>query len=195
MNKNFKDLTGQRFSMLVLISASSIKDKNGRKRTWWLCKCDCGNEISTRVSGLKSGRTKSCGCYNKEIHFKHGHTTTKNISPEWESWRACRARCYRKTNASYHNYGARGITVCDRWLNSFNNFLTDMGPRPDGTTLDRINTYGNYEPSNCRWATQEQQSNNTRSSHYVTYRGETKTATQWSKLLGISWNKATKLKD
>jgi hypothetical protein len=121
----------------------------------WLVRCDCGAFKHVRYTSLLTGNTKSCGCLNKIKHTKHGHASSV-VTRTYRSWDSMKARC-RNTKDKY--YGGRGITFCKRW-NSFNNFLEDMGIRPQGTSLDRINNTGNYEPSNCRWATPKQQNNN-----------------------------------
>jgi hypothetical protein len=135
----------------------------------WLCLCDCGKTTAVFASNL--GRTKSCGCYLKDVTIarclKHGHTAQGKISPEYQAWNAMFQRCYNPNVSSFRHYGARGIQVCVRWHrstpNAFENFLSDMGPRPAGLTLDRINNEVSYMPSNCRWATLIEQRNNQRS--------------------------------
>lgn len=129
--------------------------------------CDCGNKTIVSTGNLKNGTTKSCGCYQREYQAKRGR---KNFykhglsnHPLYPTWSTMKSRCYNKNNISYKNYGARGIKVCDRWLNSFENFLKDMGEKPsDKHSLDRIDINGDYEPSNCRWATPEEQAINKR---------------------------------
>lgn len=116
--------------------------------------------------------------------FKHGHAIGRR-SPEYLSWRAMVQRCCDKNSNSFPNYGGRGVSVCDRWLD-FENFLADMGPRPDGKTLDRWpDNSGNYEPGNCRWATLQEQAENTRTNHMISADGRTQTITGWSKELGV----------
>ncbi len=140
------DLTGLRFGKLLVIERNGSRNKQPS----WLCQCDCGNSKTIVTSSLLAG-TKTCGCFN---HHKTG-------TPEYESWMAMRRRCRDPKNAKYHMYGARGVSVCDRWNNSFLDFLTDMGERPKGTTIDRYpNKNGNYEPGNCRWATFSEQNLN-----------------------------------
>lgn len=104
----------------------------------------------------------------------------------YKVWSKMKCRCVNSNNPKYKNYGARGIKVCDRWMNSFESFLEDMGEQPEGTSLDRINNDGDYEPSNCRWATSEQQNNNKRNTAYLTYNGKTQSLTQWARELEIA---------
>jgi hypothetical protein len=152
------DISGQRFGRLVALSLYSAKT-SPRK---WLCRCDCGKEKIVRGELLRDGRARSCGCLKsdvlREIKTKHGHGGQHNQSPTYVSWYAMLARC---RNIKRANYGGRGITVTERW-HTFEHFLADMGERPLGTTLDRIDNDGHYEPGNCRWATPKEQSANQR---------------------------------
>ncbi|HXB11347.1 MAG TPA: hypothetical protein VNZ45_05130 [Bacteroidia bacterium] len=140
---------GKQFGKLKVISVAE-NHKNGQRRL--LCECECGEQKIITASRLKIRKPQSCHLCNV---VKHGYENT----PTYDTWRCMRARCTRETNDNYMNYGGRGIKVCDRW-NDFNNFLEDMGERPPGLQLDRIDNDGNYEPGNCRWVTPKENSNN-----------------------------------
>lgn len=147
-----------------------------------MVRCHCGV-----VKAMQQGqfrRNRSCGCkaaeYQSISKTVHGEKST----PTWNSWSSMLARCYRSSHKSYHDYGGRGITVCERW-HEYVNFRDDMGRRPPGTQLDRIDNSGNYQPGNCRWATSKQNNNNRRSSRLITWRGEARTLTEWTEVLGI----------
>lgn len=178
---NFKDIEGKRYGRLTVMGFAG-----GR---YWFCECDCGNVVKIYNGSLSSGATTSCGCYNTELiiqrRFKHG-ATSGGISPTYRSWTKLKHRCFNRNNIGYQDYGGRGITVCDRWKDSFENFLEDMGERPEGTSIDRIDNDGNYEPGNCRWATKKEQANNKRSNRYLTHDGKTLNLAQWSKKINIS---------
>lgn len=175
------DISGQRFGMLV---ALNIIGKTHNQCAIWKCACDCGNDYAVDVSKLRRGRSKSCGC-NKgksisERNKRHGLTRSKIH----EAWCSMRYRCENPADPGYDNYGGRGITVCERWQ-VFENFLSDMGFPSAGQSIDRIDNSGNYEPSNCRWASAREQANNRRSNVYVTFQGETHTLSEWRRILGI----------
>lgn len=151
---------GTKFTRLTVLS----KEDSRKGHTMYRCLCDCGTEKIIRGSALLCKNTSSCGCLNSELAAKWGRdsaTHKMSKSPEFNSWRHLIARCYNKKNAKYKNYGARGIKVCDRWLNSFENFFSDMGKKPSSNhSIDRRDNDGNYEPSNCRWGTMQQQASN-----------------------------------
>jgi hypothetical protein len=184
-NARIKDLTNQKFGKLVALNYNRRFDGN-RWRSYWLCKCDCGNESNVLSNALISGRTEMCVPCGKKVNFKHGHSIQKE-SKTYFCWQNMLNRCYWEKGSHYSYYGGRGITVCDRWQgeSGFENFLADMGEKPEGKSIDRINTNGNYEPGNCRWSTDIQQANNKRNNVFITYHGETKTMAEWGRVLGI----------
>jgi hypothetical protein len=163
---------GDRFLRLTVIASAG----NGS----WLCRCDCGVEKAVHGSNLTAERTRSCGCLAREKATLHGMAGT----PTYKSWTGMKARCLDPDAPDYARYGGRGITVCERWL-VLDSFLADMGPRPAGTSLDRIDNNGNYEPGNCRWASREVQANNKRDTRLLTHAGETLSISQWARKTGI----------
>ena len=180
----FQDLTNQTFGRLTVISRSFTK-----KRTAWVCLCTCGNKTVVTSDALKGGVTKSCGCFSREVKSRtaiaRSTTHGKYTSAEYKSWAGMKHRCSNAKASNYATYGARGITFCERW-DSFEKFYADMGDRPDGTSLDRIDNNGDYTPDNCRWATPNEQNNNTRSNRIIEFNGEKLTASQWASRIGIS---------
>lgn len=177
------NLVNQKYGKLTVIKEISAKWST------WLCKCECGKEKQILQCHLRSGHTTSCGCVTiaraKLLNFKHGFVGNDNPTPEYSAWLSMKARCYNPNNNEYHNYGGRGIKVCDRWLNSFETFLKDLGSRPSNKhSLDRFpNKNGDYEVTNCRWATIEQQNNNLRTNKIIIYNGIELSQAQWAKKL------------
>lgn len=184
------NLIGKRFGRLVVI------EETMERRVWnlreWTCLCDCGKIKSIITISLTRGATTSCGCYHSERLKKdkttHGHAKDGKRSLEYRVWAGMKSRCYNPKVKCFHNYGGRGIKVCDRWLNSFENFLEDMGERPSVLhSLDRFpDENGNYEPSNCRWATIAEQARGKRYNKWYEHNGVKMVLEDWAKELNVS---------
>jgi len=190
------DLTGHRFHRLVVLGRAEPTPGNRGAR--WRCKCDCGAETISRSDALKNGRSKSCGCHRAEMGGKHvvSMNTTHGSygTPEYRVWRGMKDRCFNPNSASYADYGGRGITVCDKWVNSFQAFLADMGPRPDGASIDRIDNNKGYESGNCRWADRITQARNKRNNSLIEHEGETRTLSEWAERAGMpAWKLSQRL--
>lgn len=183
-----KDITGCVFGRWTVLRRGGDYPS---KKAYWLCRCKCGVERDVEGKSLRNGSSKSCGCLKADI--SRGNVRTRCVthgdtdSTEFRAWTGCKTRCYNKNSKNYAEYGGRGIEVCSRWLDSYDNFLTDMGRCPQGCSLDRIDVNGNYEPGNCRWATAIQQQNNRRSNIRLEHNGKSQTIAEWARELGVSY--------
>lgn len=159
------DLTGGRFGRLVVLCRGPNRSGN----VAWVCRCDCGTEHTVQSGALRSGGTVSCGCWRVEVLVRgntvHGAARRELEMPEYRSWRGARARCFNPANVKWIYYGGRGIGMCREWQDDFWAFFRDMGIRPKGTSLDRIDPDGDYVLGNCRWATPREQRANRRDGH------------------------------
>lgn len=178
MGRTIIDLTGQRFGKLTVLA---YHHKGENRQSHWLCKCDCGKETIVAGNNFKRNNTTSCGCasieFTKNINLSHGLSRSRIYS----TWISMKTRCLNENTNYYKHYGGRGITICDEWVNdfaTFNEWAINNG-YSEKLSIDRIDNNGNYEPNNCRWSTQKEQANNTRSNRFTTIYGVTKTAAQW----------------
>lgn len=176
---NFKDLTGQRFGKLTVVKqVGTVSEKD--RHALWLCKCDCGNTTTSVGYRLQRGDKKSCGCINHHL----SSTRLYNI------WARMKDRCGNKNHKHYCYYGGNGVCVCEEWKNSFDAFYewAIANGYEENLTLDRIDSNGIYEPSNCRWATRHEQMLNTSRNRRITYNGETLTVCEWAERIGVNQN-------
>ncbi|MBR6613181.1 MAG: hypothetical protein IKK84_00250 [Clostridia bacterium] len=179
----FIDLTNEIIGRLTVIE----RVENIGKCTMWKCKCECGKEVVIRQPDLRSGRTQSCGClHSEQLSLRN---TTHNLSKTklCSIWRSMKGRCLNPKDQAYKNYGGRGVTICEEWSNNFvafYNWAINNGYSEE-LSIDRIDNNGNYEPSNCRWATRKVQANNKRDNHYLIYNGKSQTISQWANELNI----------
>jgi len=185
---NSPSLVGQRFRNLTVVERVYPNTPTGKSR--WACRCDCGGSITVAAGHLKSGHTSSCGCLLHIPKFKHGHARSvsgKKESSEYRSWCGMLQRTLSSPEGTeeYNNYRGRGITVCERWK-VFENFLEDMGPKPTlKHTIERVDNNKGYCAKNCKWATMKEQAQNTRRNVYLTYKGETKCVSEWTRIKGF----------
>lgn len=186
------DLTGERFGMLKVERSAAETERrvgsNWNNRRQWFCVCDCGNTHVTTSSVLVNGETKSCGCYkiSGRGRITHGHKRLGSTTRAYNAWCNMKSRCDDENVPQYKDWGGRGIKYCDRWK-AFSNFLLDMGEPEKELSLDRENNDGNYEPSNCRWATKTEQRLNQRGTAdlMISWNGEIHTTSDWERKLGF----------
>jgi hypothetical protein len=183
-----KDMSGQRFGRLVVVGYVG-RAAGAQRAHKWACRCDCGAALDVCGAHLRAGATRSCGCLQREKATASGdRTRTHGLSKTstYAIWRGMLQRCHNATAPDYARYGAAGVKVCERW-GTFEHFLADMGPRPDGMSIDRYpNRSGNYEPGNCRWATVTEQNRNTKANVVLTHAGTSRCIAEWAQVQGIS---------
>ena len=185
--RHWDDLTGVKINMLTVLERVYVDNKPK-----WHCLCECGNHVNVRHSHLMNGQ-KSCGCYARKLLGDRKRKHGKRFSKLYNVWNSMRMRCNNPNNPSYKDYGGRGIKVCHEWDSDFSvfyNWAIDNGYEENAEfmncTIERIDTNGNYEPLNCRFATMEAQCNNRRNNIFLEYNGERHTVSQWAKIIGIN---------
>lgn len=189
IKKRMYDRTGEVVGRLTVIERAGTKQyQSSNKRSMWLCQCACGNKIVTSARNLNEKSVLSCGCLQREAASSANTTHGESRNPLYKVWTEMKQRCLNPSDVNFHHYGGRGIKVCERWRNSFRDFLSDVGKRPVGTSLDRINNDGDYEPSNVRWASASQQLANTRRVRKFEVGGEVLCIREISQKYGIHYN-------
>lgn len=181
MSKTRIEMAGRRYGRLLAIRPTEKKTAN--KSIYWECLCICGRTIEIGGHKLRTGHTKSCGCLRDDSRKKHQMTSTSTYSV----WKYMRQRCLNPKSNRYDRYGGRGIKVCKHW-SEFQHFFEDMGERPKGLTLDRIDNDGDYCRANCRWATKKEQENNKSTNVIITYKGRRLTVSEWAEEQGINYS-------
>lgn len=191
MKLDTEKIKGQKYGRLTIIELDHMKtytNHNG-KVPYVKCLCDCGNITIVSLPSIKAGNSASCGCFNKELASKRSKTHGLSKTTEYSIYIDIKKRCYTKTSTHYKDYGGRGITICQEWLDDFMNFYNDMGEKPgDEYSIDRIDNNGNYSKENCKWSTQSQQCRNRRSSVKLEFNGVTKNLIDWAEELGFSYD-------
>ena len=188
MSKTMEDLSGKQFDYLLVIERGQpVKRKDGRYDSTFICRCKCGNIISVKGISLKKGNTTSCGCKRLESVGSINRTHSQSKTRLYGIWERMKQRCYNQNTKCFSRYGARGIVVCEEWINDYDSFQEwayENGYN-EKLTLDRIDVNGNYCPENCQWSTRKEQANNTTVTRYLTYKGITKPLSYWSDEVGI----------
>ena len=181
-----KNLINQKFGKLLVVNKSYSKNH----KVYWECICDCGKTCFVTTSNLKCNKIKSCGCLKVEKITNRNSTHNQRNTKLYEVWKTIKQRCLNPNNKAYNNYGGRGITICPEWQENFISFYnwSIINGYKEGLTIDRIDNNGNYEPSNCRWASRIIQSNNTRSNRFITINNETKSLADWCRIYNISYS-------
>jgi hypothetical protein len=177
-----KPMIGIKYNRLTALKEVRM----GNRGMIYLFQCDCGNQKELCSSAVRGGHSKSCGCFRVEITSKRNTTHGSINSSSYQTWQAMKTRCLNPNSPSYKNYGDRNITICDKWM-SFEGFFEDMGERPYGYSLDRIDNNKGYSKDNCRWATTAEQNRNTRQNKFLTKNGKTMCMRDWANETGIPY--------
>lgn len=181
--KQRADLVGQIFGRWLVTALQEVRPKG----SYWMCRCTCGAERSVRGTALTAGLSTSCGCYRTEVQSQRATTHGQTNSSLYHIWCGLKARCLKASDPAFKNYGARGITVCKRWL-SFESFAADVGPRPEGMQLERKKNWLGYSPGNCVWRTAKENSRNKRNNRVVTYQEKRMPLVAACELSGLSYH-------
>lgn len=190
---NIQELINTKYNFLTLIKEIEPHiTSGGNVHRKCLFKCDCGNFFETQFSQVKNGNTKSCGCYSREIASKRmkekNHRHGKSKISEYNIYLSMKKRCLNENHNSYKDYGGRGISICESWKNSFENFIKDMGERPSKKhSIERINNELGYSKDNCKWATRTEQARNVRNNRIIDFNGDKKCLSEWAEIIGVSW--------
>ena len=187
MTPRYNDISGQVFGRLTALSYAGTKGHG----SLWVCSCSCGKVKTIKYASLTRGTSTSCGCYRREVHANRrmrpeGHQRTQK-NRMWRIYVSMKTRCYNERHPTYKNYGARGVKVCQRWLNSFDAFVDDMGVPTQPLSIDRIDGSGNYTPENCRWSDRRTQSSNRRNSPKFDWKGQKLNITQICRLENVDY--------
>lgn len=188
MKSTLKDMAGQRFGRWTV-----LRREGAHKIAHWRCRCDCGREKLVNGGTLRRGLTQSCGCLAKELTSRRSASHGRSRTTEYRIWAGMKTRCLNPADKHYKDYGGRGIAICARWLGAdgFANFHADMGLRPEGHSIDRKDGNGDYEPSNCRWATSKEQTRNYGRNVLIEHNGETKCVIEWCEFYGKPYRRTS----
>lgn len=189
MKTSFIDITGRRFGRWTVIKHTPRDEGEKPGQSRWQCRCKCGTiKDKVQYGGLVSGASLSCGCLRRELRVKPTSIVHSQRNPVYAIWMSMKTRCYNTKHPTFKLYGQRGISVCQRWLDSFDIFAEDMGPRPSPDhSVERKNNNGHYTPMNCVWATRDEQNSNKRSNRRIEWKGETRTLTQITRMEDVGY--------
>jgi hypothetical protein len=185
MSPRMKDITGMTFNRWTVLHIDKEWEKKDKR---WICKCECGTIKPVFAMVLKSGNSTSCGCARSEMAKIRATTHGMTNSREQRTWNSMIQRCTNVNHVAFHNYGGRGITICPEWRNDFMSFFKDMGARPEGKSIDRIDNEKGYFKDNCKWSTEVEQKNNRQDNHLINWEGEIYTLSSLARKHGLTYN-------